>query len=975
MKLDSVTTRLWELPDEAARRAALAEALAALDAEQQLALAKALKGQADAFLRADIQRCLEAARLLLHAAELCASPAQRALGLLAEANARAIGLSEYLASIALYDEAERIYGAMGCAVEQAQAVVGKVWPLAVLGRYDEALAAGERATKVLAEAQSWLALGKLKSNLAAIHGRMGQDREALQMLDRARRTYQKLEDSGKPYLARVEINRAIVLRNLGRFEESTQASETALALLAPQEQRIDHARAQQSLAITYFLMGKYNEALQLLDEVRAVFVDDGRQRDAILVELFISDCLLQLRRFRDVLVKCDQVRRMFRDLGTRFEVAQAVLNEAVAFAGLALYDEANGSMQEARELFEAEGNQVWLAFTDLEQATIALRQGDHQRARRLAQACADIFARHALAVPEGQARLAAARAAAALDCVAEARREVRVSLEVGERHGVPLLVYQAHHLLGALAERGDDAPLAKANYDAAIRALEQLRGRMMVEFRADFLQDKDEVYEDMVQLCLQLQRVEEGLEYAERAKSRALLDLLAYRLDVGVQARRREDEPLVAELADLRGERDRLYRRWESGEGQPQRGFATASDGWQEAQQEVLHIEQRITELWHRLLIRNADYARDAALWQVRTEPVQPYLDDETVLLEYFVARGELLVFVVSAEEIVVRRLAGTGEKSAPAEAQRLSQLFWLNLRSAPRAQEARAGALAQNARAILQKLYKLLLAPLEADLAGDGARKRSRVIIVPHGALHYLPFQALYDGERYALEKWQISYLPGASFLRYCHEASTGAAANGSRATALAVGHSQNAQLPYTVQEAQAVAQMWQGQTLMEGEATREALMKAAGGVQLLHVAAHGDFRPDNPLFSGIALDDGWLTTLDIFNLRLDASLVTLSACQTGRNVVAGGDELLGLMRAFLYAGAASLLLTLWAVEDRSTARLMALFYGHLLEGEGKAAALQAAQRQFIEEAGDGIQAHPYYWAPFYLVGAMGAL
>ena len=578
-------------------------------------------------------------------------------------------------------------------------------------------------------------------------------------------------------------------------------------------------------------------------------------------------------------------------------------------------------------------------------------------------------------MPEGQARLAAARAAAALGCAAEARREVNISLEVGERHGVPLLVYQAHHLLGALAERDQEPLPAKANYDAAIRALEQLRGRMMVEFRADFLQDKDEVYGDMVQLCLQMQRVEEGLEYAERAKSRALLDMLAYRLDVGVQARRREDEPLVAELAHLRGERDRLYRRWESGEGQPQRGFATATDGWQEAQQEVLHIEQRITELWHRLLIRNADYARDAALWQVRTEPVQPYLDEETVLLEYFVARGELLVFIVSAAEVVVRRLAGAPGQPPLGEVQRLSQLFWLNLRSAPRATGARAAGVAQNARAILQKLYGLLLAPLEGDLASGAGKAPSRLVIVPHGALHYLPFQALHDGAQYVLEKWQISYLPGASFLRYCFETGSGGEADGAAPKALAVGHSQRTQLPYTVQEAQAVAQMWQGTTLVEGEATRQALMAAAGDVRLLHVAAHGDFRPDNPLFSGIALDDGWLTTLDIFNLRLKASLVTLSACQTGRNVVAGGDELLGLMRAFLYAGAASLLLTLWTVEDRSTARLMSLFYDRLREGQDKAAALQMAQRQFIVEAGDEAQAHPYYWAPFYLVGSMGAL
>lgn len=963
MNPELLISELWALPDEEARRVALEQALEGSTDAQKSALVDALKEQADDYLRSDIQRCLQAACLIGHVARFSGDPAHRALSLLAEANARSIGLSQYPKAIALYGEAEAIYGDLERPVEQAQAAVGKLWPLASLGRYEEGFALGRRVGDVLEAAEQWLALGKLLSNMGIIYGRIGEDRPALEMFDRARNIYRRLDGAGRPYLVRAEYNRAIILRNLGRFEESIEASEAALAI-AGDEQRMDRARAKWTLAMTYFLLGKYNEALQLLDKVQAVFLDDGRERDAILVELFISDCLLQLRRFQDVLSKCARVRRVFRDLGTRLEVAQAVLNEAVAYAGLGLYEEAENSMQEARELFAKEDNEVWLAFTDLERATIALHRRHFEDATGLTEACVAVFKRHALSVPEAQARMVAARACSELGQLEEARKQVDASLEIGEARGVPLLIYQARYLLGRLSEQDDDPQQAMWYYDVAIGALEQLRGRMMVEFRADFLEDKGVVYEDMVQLCVETERVAQGLEYAERAKSRALLDLLAYRLDVSVEARREEDEPLVAELAQLRAERDRLYRRWESGEGEPERGFATASDGWQEAQQEVLHIEQEVTELWHRLLIRNADYARDAALWQVRTEPAQPYLDEQTLLLEYYVARGKLLVFLVSKSEIVVRRLP-----SALAQVQKLSQLLWLNLRSAPRAGESRVVALAQNARAILEKLYLLLMAPLEDDLAGW-----RRLIMVPHGPLHYLPFQALYDGNLYLLQRYEIGYLPGASFLRYAHDAAQPLHAE-KRATTVAIGHSQSAQLPYTIEEAQGVAQLWQGKTLLEDEATRQALQELAPGARLLHVAAHGDFRPDNPLFSGIALDDGWLTTLDIFSLRLRASLVTLSACQTGRNVVAGGDELLGLMRAFLYAGAASLVLSLWTVEDRSTAQLMETFYQNLLQGKGKAEALRAAQGDFITEAGNGPRSHPYYWAPFFLVGDMGPL
>jgi CHAT domain-containing protein len=205
---------------------------------------------------------------------------------------------------------------------------------------------------------------------------------------------------------------------------------------------------------------------------------------------------------------------------------------------------------------------------------------------------------------------------------------------------------------------------------------------------------------------------------------------------------------------------------------------------------------------------------------------------------------------------------------------------------------------------------------------------------------------------------------------LRYCREARV------SGEGLLAMGHSYDGRLPFAVQEAAAVGDLWPGQVALEEEATLARFQAAAPRQRILHLATHGDFRPDNPVFSGLALADGWLTTLDIFNSRLQTSLVTLSACQTGRSVVAGGDELLGLMRAFLGAGTASLVATLWAVEDSSTARIMTAFYRGLNQGKGKGQALRDSQLAFIED-GQAEEAfrHPYFWAPFFLVGDSGPI
>jgi CHAT domain-containing protein len=954
----SLIEQLLALPDIAAQRAFLHDHAAALDE----AAASALKGQADRFLRSDIHRSLETADLLVEMTTLTGDPRHRALGLLARGNAQGIGLGEYQLALPCYEEAAAIYRTHGTVVEQATAQIGKLWPLASLGRYEEALATGEWAAEVLEQHEQWLQLAKLTSNLGIICGRQGQDRIALRMFDRARELYRQLGTAGESFLPRVEYNRAIVLRNLGRFAESITASEAALALLERMDQVVDVARARQGLAITYFVLGRYNEALATLDRVGEVFWTDGRQRDAVLVELFISDCLLQLGRFSDVLEKCTRVRDLFSGLGTHYEVAQAILNEAGALAGLQRYDEALASLSEARRLFEDEGNRTWEALTDLERAAVLYQQGQFSDSLALAQQCAALLTSASQPPKAAHALLIAARAAAALQQPDLGRELALEALAIGEQGNIPALTLSCHHVLGVLSQGRGDLQRALAELDQAIGEMERLRGRLMVEFRADFLADKHALYEDMVQLCLDLEQPQRGLEYAERAKSRALLDMIAYRLDLSLRARHEEDEHLVAQLVELRAERDCLYRRIEGGEELAVRGWSPGNTEQLQAQQDVLALEKQITDLWHRLLIRNADYARDAALWQVRTEAVQPYLSEDTALLEYFAVHGQFVVFLVTREAVQSCRLSDSSE------VHRLLQLLWLNLKTVPRCPPSQLAGLEAHARGLLQKLYRLILAPLAAELA-----PYPRVVIVPHGPLHYLPFHALYDGASFLLQEKEVSYLPGASLLRYCREARP------AEGGALVVGHSCGGRLPYTVQEARTVADLVGEQAWLEDAATLEQLRSTMRECRLVHLAAHGEFRPDNPLFSGLALADGWLTTLDIFNLRLQASLVTLSACQTGQSVVGGGDELLGLMRAFLYAGAASLILSLWMVEDRCAAQLMAAMYGRLAAGWTKGAALRAAQLQLIQGEGPeeegGARRHPYFWAPFFLVGETGKL
>ncbi len=637
--------QILALPDTAARRRLVQQHAATLDDD----VAVRLKEQADRFLESEVHRSLEIAELLLLVAELADNPLYLALGLLAEANARSIGgLGEYGRAIELYEQAAEIYLDQGDLVNGAKAQVGKVFSLAMLGRYDQALATGQEAASILEIHHQWRPLINLTINLAIVYGRQRADAQSLAEFDRARALGKHLDPEGRGVLALVESNRAIVLRNLGQFDNSIDASRAAWEIHEQLGAKAAQGHVQLDLASTYMFLGRTNEALELLHDARDVFLQDGRPSDALEADLGIGHCLLQLRRFYDALEKCQEVRSMFGDAGRRREVAEAAMVEATAYTGLHRFAEALEAVQEARRLFEAEGNEVWIARVDIEAAALYYQQGQFESSLAVAKSCSDIFRARDLGVQEAQARLIAARSAAALGRHQEALQCVNAALEVGEAKGLADLVYPCCHLLGLMSEAEAQPDDALAHYDRAIEALERLRGRLMVEFRADFLQDKQVVYEDVVRLCLEQNQPGLGLEYAERAKSRALLDLVAFRLDLSVQVRGSEDGPLVNQLTQFRAERDRLVRRWEGERDLAHGGWMTSSSLPLQPQQDLVALEKHITDLWHKLLIRNADYAREASLWEVRAEPIQPYLPADATLLEYFVVRDQLIAFVVT---------------------------------------------------------------------------------------------------------------------------------------------------------------------------------------------------------------------------------------------------------------------------------------------------------------------------------------
>jgi CHAT domain-containing protein len=190
-----------------------------------------------------------------------------------------------------------------------------------------------------------------------------------------------------------------------------------------------------------------------------------------------------------------------------------------------------------------------------------------------------------------------------------------------------------------------------------------------------------------------------------------------------------------------------------------------------------------------------------------------------------------------------------------------------------------------------------------------------------------------------------------------------------------LIFGYSGDGSLPRALDEARALAELLGGRCYLESDASIARLTEEAPGSPIIHLATHGQSRLDAPNFSSIRLADGLLNAIDAFSLKLEGcELVTLSGCETGLALSSGGDEQLGLGRAFLAAGASSLVMSLWPVEDQATSELMQLFYRNLLRGKHKGQALRSAQCSFLQKASP-LYSHPYFWAAFRLVGNVGHL
>lgn len=480
-----------------------------------------------------------------------------------------------------------------------------------------------------------------------------------------------------------------------------------------------------------------------------------------------------------------------------------------------------------------------------------------------------------------------------------------------------------------IAEQAGDKAAALAWLKQAIDVVEDQRASINTETsKIGFVGDKQAIYARAIALALALQQADAAYELMERGKSRALVDLLAARSGGANLAGRSADSARLLKSYQLAAEQAAAQLPLDMAR-------AGGAESRSAARQQVLQLKAADPAL-----------ASLVSVGALSLAEVRRYLRPNEVLVEYHQHGGQLAVVAVSADQVQSAVIDGTNlEREVRAFRGQIEQ--------------QQAGALAAG-----QALYGKLLGPVASLIAGR------HLVIVPHGALHYLPFAALHDGKAYLPQGHQLRFLPSASVQQYLRPARPAQMNSMLLFGNPDLGNPQ-LDLPAAEEEARKISTMLPGSRLLtRSVASESAFKEIAPQFRFLHVAAHGQFRADVPLQSRLALaadkkNDGSLTVSEIYGLHLDADLVTLSACETGLNRAMSGDDLIGMTRGFLYAGSSNIIASLWEVDDEATAELMVVFYEKLRAGQGKAQALQEAQQALWKKFPE-----PRYWAAFYLTG-----
>jgi len=779
-----------------------------------------------------------------------------------------------------------------------------------------ALSACQSALALYRQAEDRENEAVILNNIGHIYEGLFEHQLALEHLQQAASLWEIL--GNKSSQAGALSSMGAVYHYMGSYQNALSSCQKALGLAKETEDKLKEAMALLWIGAIHRAVSDYEQALSYYQQALALFrYLEDRQGEASALAT-IGEVHRDRAEYEQALAYHLQVLEIRQDIGPATEMASALNDIGGDYRAMLKYDEALVYHQKALDLFRESRDRL------MEGHALHNIGWAYHGAKDYGNALA--YYEQALAI----------------------RREI------GQRSAEAVTLGNMATVYDVLGQ--PDQAIEYAIQGIAV--IESVQGELKAEsLQSTFAADKARKYHYLVHLLLEQGRQTEAFNYAEQGRARTFLNILG---NQPLKPKDSEDLGLVTREEELRTELLTLERRIQGEWSKPQ---AERSQELIDQMRSSLKAKQgEYQPLLTQLQSSSPEYAASVSVKPYSLAEAQSMLSTQApdvTLIMYFVGEEETHVFVVGAETFYVQ-VVPVGREALQHQ---ISSLL---------VQMKEGTSLPDAWQVPAKTLYDWLIAPVRGALPSMDAAHPPRIGIVPHGVLHHVPFGLLHDGHSSLIDGYTLFYEPSVSSM----EAIFGK--RHSRANTLFALANPDfpgfPSLPNARAEVQALAGLYEGGAYLSTEATETLFKEEAGHYGLVHIAAHSDYVPTNPLFSAILLqpddaNDGRLETHEVFDLDLpQTDLVVLSACETHSGELSAGDEIVGLERAFIRAGSPSLLTTLWVVDDVTAKAPMTRFYTHLRNGIPKAEALRLVQLEIREQ-----HQYPYHWAGFILVGDPG--
>jgi len=838
-----------------------------------------------------------------------------------------------------------------------------------MGEYRNSLAQYEQALKLYQGTNFERGISDTLGNMGGLPLLLGEYGKALGYYQQALEIDER--NNLKPGICLDLQNIGLALIGLGRLPEALQSFDKSIKLAVDAGLKKEEADSRKGKGSALVQLGKYDQARTEVRHALEAYEQAGLKQQLVegladlgALDLRLGDATSAEKSFRR---SVEVAREIKHPRGVTYglislgdiEWRRKRFNEAAA-----LYKEALARATDTKDQSAMGAAHLQLATT-------------YRELKRLDDAVAEV--KSALEIARStQARALEAEALYLQSDLSrlfgrgeDALKQVDAGEQIANQLANPELSWRLAFTRGQtleLLQRNDEALAA---YQIAVKTIEQVRSELREDrFRAGYAEDKYQVYVALVELLLKIGKTEEAFLFSEKLRARSYLDLVNRSQPPIRNETQRQKETV------LRNRVRELQRKLEEESGKAPRD--RRGDAFELFSKELATAETEYQNFLDDLLSADPQYGAIRALKVPDADRIKRELSAGSALIEYVVGHDNLQVFVLTADGLHGKSIAISSE-----DLQKKVE-FMRDVMSRTKTDDWKPPA---------ENLYRTLIGPVKD---ADWLRGVNRLYIVPHAILNYLPFAVLAKSYRTAngservkdstsatsrnstdrllIDDFTIAYLPAAATLVYGGQTATASK------SALAMAPA-NTRLRYTQQESKDVSAFFPARhmLLLGPRATETSFKRFADSYDVIHLATHGYLNKVNPLLSGVTLEadaenDGHLEVHEILGLRLNAKLVTLSACDTALgsgyfDEVPAGDDLVGLTRAFLFAGTPTVMASLWEVNDLSATRLMRSFYQRLGQSD-KAAALASAQRQMRQRG--GTYRHPYYWSAFVLVGQM---